>query len=308
MQSYDVIGDIHGHADALIALLAELGYVRSDGLYRHPQGRKALFLGDFIDRCPKQSKVLEIVMPMVEQQTALAVMGNHEFNALAFHTRHPERQDEWLRPRTNKNLKQHIRFLDEYLGDADKLEAALEFFRSLPLWLESDGLRAIHACWADRHIQTLGDNPVLTAERLVEASTKGTATYKALDVLLKGYEYELPKPHTFNDKGGNPRSAARTRWWLNERSTMAKAAMPLGFFEDHDLSDHPIEPDVGYPVDAPPLFIGHYWMEGEPVLMAPNVACLDYSIGEGHKLVAYRWDGEMTLSEQKFVHVEPPFT
>ena len=46
-------------------------------------------------------------------------------------------------------------------------------------------------------------------------------------------------------------------------------------------------------------------MEGQPTPLAPNIACLDYSVvNRGGKLVAYRWDGEQTLSQDKFVWVE----
>ena len=86
---HDLIGDIHGHADALQQLLTKLGYAKHKGVYRHPD-RQAIFLGDFIDRGPKIRETLEIVRPMIDSGTALAVMGNHELNALAFHTPDPE--------------------------------------------------------------------------------------------------------------------------------------------------------------------------------------------------------------------------
>ena len=79
---YDIIGDIHGHADALTALLRRMGYRERGGAWRHP-GRQALFIGDFIDRGPGQLESVRIVRGMVEAGTALAVMGNHEFNAIA---------------------------------------------------------------------------------------------------------------------------------------------------------------------------------------------------------------------------------
>ena len=47
---FDIIGDIHGCCDELELLLDKLGYVRTDGVYSHPEGRKAAFLGDFCDR------------------------------------------------------------------------------------------------------------------------------------------------------------------------------------------------------------------------------------------------------------------
>jgi len=78
---HDLIGDIHGHADALERLLNTPGYTRQHGTYRHPD-RQAIFLGDFIDRGPKIRETLEIVRPMIESGAALSVMGNHELNAL----------------------------------------------------------------------------------------------------------------------------------------------------------------------------------------------------------------------------------
>ena len=103
---YDLIGDIHGHADELTQLLDSMGYRLNRGVYEHPE-RKVIFLGDFIDRGPQIRQVLDVVRPMVEGGKALAVMGNHEFNALAFHTKHMEREDAFLRTRDNKNIRQH---------------------------------------------------------------------------------------------------------------------------------------------------------------------------------------------------------
>ena len=80
--NYDLIGDIHGHADELIALLKKLGYSLINGVYNHPD-RKIIFLGDYIDRGPQIRKTLQIVKDMVDAGNALAIMGNHEFNALA---------------------------------------------------------------------------------------------------------------------------------------------------------------------------------------------------------------------------------
>ncbi len=48
----DIIGDIHGYADKLAALLAKMGYEKQKGGYAHPE-RKVLFVGDYIDRGPQ---------------------------------------------------------------------------------------------------------------------------------------------------------------------------------------------------------------------------------------------------------------
>ncbi|MCL6731291.1 polynucleotide kinase-phosphatase [Streptomyces neyagawaensis] len=71
---FDIIGDIHGCAHELEALLGKLGYV--DGV--HPEGRTAVFVGDLVDRGPDSPGVLRRVMSMVGSGSALCVPGNHE--------------------------------------------------------------------------------------------------------------------------------------------------------------------------------------------------------------------------------------
>jgi protein phosphatase len=78
---FDIIGDVHGCKDELVELLDKLGYQRTllddRPLFRHPE-RKAIFLGDLVDRGPDSPGVLEIVMAMVEHGAALCVPGNHD--------------------------------------------------------------------------------------------------------------------------------------------------------------------------------------------------------------------------------------
>ena len=110
----DIIGDIHGECSALTRLLEMLGYSEKSGVFQHEE-RTAVFVGDFIDAGYEQRAVLDLVIPMVTEGHAHAVMGNHEFNAIAFHTRAAD--DKIGSVETDKNIKQHIRFLDEYLGE-----------------------------------------------------------------------------------------------------------------------------------------------------------------------------------------------
>lgn len=82
---FDIVGDVHGCFDELEELLGRLGYTVEDdpkapyGLRcRPPIGRKAVFIGDFVDRGPRIVCVLRLVMGMVEEGTALALLGNHD--------------------------------------------------------------------------------------------------------------------------------------------------------------------------------------------------------------------------------------
>lgn len=82
---FDIIGDIHGCYDELVLLLTKLGYVQDEsGVYNHPFGRQAAFLGDLCDRGPKNVEVLSLVMNMVKSGSAVAVSGNHDVKLLKY--------------------------------------------------------------------------------------------------------------------------------------------------------------------------------------------------------------------------------
>ena len=304
-EGFDIIGDIHGEADALRRLLSKLGYQPVDGCWQHPS-RQVIFLGDFIDRGPEQKRVLEIVMPMVKGGHALAVMGNHEFNALAFHT--PDGEGGWLRPHTDKTTHQHQAFLEEY-QDPDELEAVLDFFWSLPLWIELDGLRVIHACWDQRSLKKLEaehSGQILTPALLKKASTKGCWEYDAIETLLKGVEIPLPEGHAgFLDKDGSRRFDVRVAWWDSDATTYREAFVG----PESARPTIPVEPThgrhlVAYDETERPLFVGHYWLTGKPEPLRPNIACTDYSVARaGEKLVAYSWAGERRLEDLNFSSV-----
>ncbi|RYD70232.1 MAG: hypothetical protein EOP84_27040 [Verrucomicrobiaceae bacterium] len=150
-KAYDFVGDVHGCASQLEILLHTLGYERRDGVFRHPQ-RRAVFLGDFIDRGPEQRKTLETVRPMIERGDALAVMGNHEFNAICYAT---PLGDSFLRPHTEGNARQHAAFLEEFPFGSDSYEDAIAWFRTLPLYTDSGAFGVVHACWCENSFRAL---------------------------------------------------------------------------------------------------------------------------------------------------------
>lgn len=307
--SYDLIGDIHGYSEPLIELLGKLGYEKTDSVYRHPD-RKVIFFGDFIDRGPDQRGVIDIVRPMIDGGAALSVMGNHEFNAIAWFTEDPDEAGTYLRTHSDKNRKQHKAFLAAYESSDDYVDL-IEWFRSLPLWLDQDGLRVMHACWDDELMNALnkrypGINGYLDDDLLVAASRKGTLDFRAVETLLKGKEIKLPRGRHFLDKDKNPRHEIRVRWWDAEANTYRRAFLGPDAALSH-IPEDPIDVEhlIRYDSNEPPVFVGHYWLDTEPELLAPNVACLDYSVAasRGGKLVAYRWDGEQVLDKRNFVYV-----
>jgi hypothetical protein len=309
-EGYDIIGDVHGHGDQLHALLKKMDYHLDHGVFRHPI-RQAIFVGDLIDRGRQNHMVLETVMAMVEAGTGQCVMGNHEFNAWAFH--YEDSRFDWLRPRSNKNLTQHLAFLYEYMDPQRphrerELEQAITFFTSLPLFLDLGDLRVIHACWhqpfLDQIKPRLNTDGSASTELLIAGHKPGTTSFEQLETLLKGHEIDLPPGYQFKDNYGITRRRIRTRWWLNEPANYRHFALgPPQAIEQ--LPDTPVghEALLGYPTDAPPVFVGHYWQTGTPRIMAGNVACVDYSMGRGEKLVAYRWNGEQTLRNESFYYL-----
>ena len=306
---YDLIGDIHGELGALEALLRKLGYRRTDQGWSHP-GRTAIFLGDFIDRGADSRGVCHLVREMTQGGSALAVIGNHEFNALAYHTPDPLEDGRHLRPHTEKNIRQHAATLESFEGHEMELADTLDWFRSLPLWMDLGELRVVHAAWHPESMVALGDylthDLTLQDDVLEPMSRGGQVAYESVERILKGVEVELPDGYSFMDKDGQKRREARIRWWLQQEG-LSWRELALGPPELIDqLPDQPMREGAspGYPEDAPPVFIGHYWWTGTPAPLAPNVACLDYSVAKpGGQLVAYRWDGEQVLKASSFVSV-----
>ncbi len=304
-QKFDIIGDIHGYADELRDILEILGYRDNGRCFEHPE-RKAVFVGDFIDRGPKIRESLQIVRSMVESGHALAVMGNHEYNALCFHT--PDGNGDYLRKRTQKNIDQHTATLRAFEGLEDEFKDYRDWFMSLPLWLEIHGLRVIHACWDDKQMATLGGDRFLNQELLVNSAKRGTQEFRAVETLLKGKEVSLPEGVVYTDKAGHARNEIRVKWWLPAAgATFHDMCFPTAENMPHLAVPEDLHPELGegYHPDHPPVIVGHYWLNCDtPGILAPNLACVDYSVAkDGGKLVAYRWDGEQTLRNEKFVCV-----
>jgi len=303
---FDVIGDIHGEADKLLALLSKLGYSQAGGAWTHPE-RRAIFVGDLIDRGPKQLETVDTVRAMVEAGTAQCILGNHEFNAVAWVTEDPERPGHYLRDHhKDGNQHQHQAFLDAVAGTSRHKEIT-DWFRTLPMWLDLGGVRVVHACWHEESMTVLrpvlGPTQTLTAEAVLRGSRPSDPVFEALEVVCKGPEVSLPDGVTFDDKGGKIRHEVRVRWWQDDLSTYRKAAIgPPG--DMAMIPDGPLPADWrGHPYSGPPVLFGHYWFSGKPAVISPRFACLDFSVARGGPLVAYRWDGEAELSSDKMVWV-----
>jgi len=302
---YDIIGDIHGYSKTLVLMLEELGYVLKNGFYAHPK-RKIIFVGDFIDRGENVSEVLKIVKAMIDNNAAYTVIGNHEYNAIAFNTKNEK--GDFLREHSAKNIKQIQKTLDNFKNkDAEWLEY-LTWFKTLPIFLEFENFNVIHACWdfnQVNYIKKYFPENKITDELLQKSSIKGTPEYDAIDVLLKGKEATLPKDVKYIDKDGHPRSSVRYKWWikLNMETYRTVAVNYEEQVPDVIVNSEYFKGHTPYLENQKPVFFGHYWKNGKPEIQTENVCCLDYSLAKCKKLVAYRYDGEKKLSNSKFVTV-----
>ena len=245
---------------------------------------------------------------MIEQGKALAVMGNHELNALAYPTEDAEAPGEYLRRHSPKNEKQHRQTLEQ-LRPAELAEY-LAWFRTLPMWLDLDGLRVVHACWDERAVATvaaaLDGRHILTTAFLQSACKKHGALFGPVEVVTKGKEFALPDGVSFLDGDGSVRTEIRMRWYL---PPCGQTYRTYALQADEVACDLPLELSViehaaPYPTDAKPVFFGHYWLSApRPEILADNVACLDYGGAKRELLCAYRWQGEPKLTNDHFVWV-----
>jgi hypothetical protein len=303
---FDVIGDIHGHAQELKALLSELGYSRHGSGYKRSD-RRAIFVGDFVDRGPAIGDVIDIVRSMVDEGDALAVMGNHEYNAIAFHTPRPGEQDAWFRPHTDKNLKQHGETLKQLT--APKLADAIAWFKTLPVAIELNGIRVAHASWQTHDIarinQSLRTYGRFTSEFLCLSEDADSELNTSIENVLKGPELQLPPDYSIIDKAGHERNSVRIKWYEDGTGrTYRQHHLGSDVVPDVKINAGDLATFETYHQDAVPVFVGHYWLTGKPIPLTRNVACTDFSVAKGGKLVAYRWDGESVLGEDKFKWVE----
>lgn len=326
----DIIGDIHGELDALKALLHHLGY---DNAGRHPQGRRLVFVGDLCDRGPNSPGVITLVRRLVEDEKALAIMGNHELNLLR-----GDRKDgnNWFWDDDNPKEQ---KFEPYARVSAAKRDSLLGFIGQLPLVLKREDLRVVHAAWDDNALASLlnrADEPLLALfdewEASIDTNLNSSGLLPASDaekaewahalhdpeqtvplleatgrcdeqrqmanplrVLVSGVERLAREPFY---SSGKWRFTDRTKWW-----------------EDYEAKT--------------PVVVGHYWRQFSPVDrkqfgkgdsnlfddIAPthwhgargNVFCVDFSVGGRYqerraaggsakttKLAALRWP-ERTL-------------
>jgi hypothetical protein len=299
----DIIGDIHGEFDALRTLLQHLGY-SAEG--QHQDGRTLVFVGDFCDRGPDSPAVLALVQELLEAGRAAAVLGNHEINLLREDVK--DGSGWFFDARMGKD---HAKYAPYSRPTSAERIQIVKFLSSLPIGLERDDLRVIHAAWRPAEIaiaRTLAVGSVrenydaweneskrLATESLIEQ--RMTAELERWEHGLENMHKEPPFMHALADYEAG-------KQMLNPLKVLTSGVERKGhkpfyaggkwrFVERVQWWD-------GYE-DNTPVVIGHYWrrvhkidpaavVKGDPDLFGTThpfawhgkhskVFCVDFSVG-----------------------------
>ena len=295
--SIDIVGDIHGEYEAFVNLLTHLGYSLEG---EHPEGRKLVFVGDLVDRGPDSPSVVKLVKTLVENGNAQCILGNHEINLLQLKAKDgagwyfSEQRDTHYQPFAK-------------IADNEK-NMVYEFLASLPLALEREDLRIVHATWREKEINEVRAIPLGTVAEFYQAKEDEIDRSITSSGLLDAYKAEqaqwgreqasptgvLPFLHATSEYNiahqmNNPLRVltsgieqkcetpfyASGKWRFVERFT---------WWDDYQ--------------DETPVIVGHFWRRFTPEVSTTteanvfdnvepsswhgkrnNVFCVDYSVG-----------------------------
>jgi hypothetical protein len=199
-----------------------------------------------------------------------------------------------VRPHLPKNLLQVQNTLNSYKGRASLLEAHLKWFETLPLWIETDEYRAVHAAWCPEMIDYLkGLDPQFRVNRdiLIRYHQREQPLYRALETTLKGPEVKLPDNIELLDADGTLRREMRIAWW---KSPNGASWRHLSVKTPHLLPEIPFPESLkkswwGNKGEDKPVVFGHYSLDGPPHLLTHNVICTDFKDSEGNVAAACRF-------------------
>jgi hypothetical protein len=300
---YDIIGDVHGYASELVALLKKMDYHEINDVWVH-DNRKAIFVGDFTCRGPETRRTVNIVRKMVENETGFAVLGNHELNAIAHFTKDREGRPFKQATGSNKRVMEQIK--SEYLYEKDQLKDDLKWLRELPFFLDAGDFRVVHAYWSDTNLNLLKESSPkgnLSKKILSEMFSQGTELAKAMRQTTRGIEFNLPNDLIIKDSRNIRRTNFRVLWWKDPKG---KTFEQISYGNKFILPEYTIPPELLFTFDIyqaknPIVFLGHYCIPEDRMIPSPNICCVDNCVANGGQLAAYRWDGESKLKANNFV-------
>jgi hypothetical protein len=174
----------------------------------------------------------------------------------------------------------------------------LDWFKKLPLFIDTENYRVVHAYWNQKHVEFLKNNPIVWNDDFLDKVTvEDSNEYQIVEDLLKGKEHELTDGHHFYDADNIKREKCRVKWWhssdenvMNEEYLFNCPSILKGIEFKGDVEKIP---------DDIPIFFGHYWLKEEkPTISKSNAKCLDYSVAKKGYLVAYSLDTKESKTQK----------
>ncbi len=298
-ENIDFIGDIHGYYNELKSLLLKLEYRKEEKIWQH-KSRKALFLGDFINKGPDSLKVIKHIKRMVDNGKAYAILGNHELYFLEYYYSKKHNKKTRLRQSQQRQIKKILKKFET----AEEIDLYADWLSSLPFYYKFKKARAVHAYWSDKNIKVINrrtKNKKLKYRDIKEIFKQKSKFSKAVWQTTKGVEFRIPKKIIKENKN-ILQSNFRIKWWIDYKS---KTFNEISFDSRITLPDIQIKKkyvrsyDI-YNISMPPIFFGHYCLTKHKHIQEVNICCLDGCIaGGGKNIKAYRWSGENQLSKEK---------
>lgn len=279
-EKIDFVADVHGRYDLLIELLDKLGYIKDqyedEIYYKHPDDRKLIFVGDIVDRGSKPLECIKLIAPMIKYGIAECLLGNHEYNYLAYNTKF-NKSGDFLREHNKDNTNQ-VKVTLARISDSIYYDWIQGWMKHLIFYVRTLRFNVVHAHWNQEYISLLeesGDTLFDLGNYFFTSSNmKGTKEFEIIEDILKSPELQLPPGDFVLDSENRKRYKKRIEWWEDEK---------------HDI----------------PIFFGHYSLESEPHLLSDKICCLDFGkFNKGKYLTVYRWDGEEILKNEKLVWVK----
>ena len=277
----DVVGDVHGHYQELLKLLEKLGYSRKGNIFRHSDNRCLGFVGDFINRGPDSVKVLNLVKSLHQEGLAVAVLGNHEFRLI---------QDSV----SGKKVP------SEY-------EPFLPWLRTLPLFIELERIRIVHAVWHFSSIERLKKTMVSDDAFIEETMKKKSPFGEAVKRIVSGMKIKIPPDLKLVDRFGIQRSKGRLKWWMDLRGkSFTESFLSPMEPEVHERGPNDEQLTMLEPYDKleKPVFFGHYCLPPNIPKVSGQTVCLDGCVTCDKTLWAYRYEGTHTLSPLNLVEAK----
>ncbi len=304
---YDIIGDVHGYATLLKKLLLQMGYSKTESGYLHPL-RKAVFVGDFVNRGPEIRKTVRIIRKMVENGNAMAIIGNHEINAITYYLK--DKDGLPLIKSPGKNFLALYKTINQFAEYQEEWKSHRKWMSELPLYLDLGEIRIVHACWSESAIELIkiAESEGKSRNSIFRKMYKKpkSPVSKSVLKLTKGIDFKMPGDlKIINNKGVSPQSF-RMRWWedpagktFEEMSFDSKFVLP-----QYEIPKQIAPQNTPYPEDAPIVFFGHYCRHEGPFIIKPNLCCVDSCVAGTRTLTAYRWNGEKVLDLNNLVQVQ----